>query len=141
MRQSIHSVVYGTVAHVIVAGEPSVPLPAELRYDSSDPYAVCLSLGAPLSTPVDWLFARGLLAAGLHIPSGTGDVQVIPRHHGHPDRVRIVLRSRADEAAVDVDTSTVRAFLLRTLELVPAGRESIHVDLDGALAGLLEDSE
>ncbi|TQJ56906.1 sporulation and cell division protein SsgA [Streptomyces sp. SLBN-115] len=141
MRQSIPSVAYGTVAQVIVEGKPTVSLPAELRYDSSDPYAVCLSLGAPLTSPIDWLFARGLLAAGLHMPAGTGDVQVVPWHRGHPDCVRIVLRSRADEAAVAVDTSTVRAFLLRTFELVPAGRESVHIDLDRALAGLLEDSE
>ncbi|MFK0110004.1 SsgA family sporulation/cell division regulator [Streptomyces sp. NPDC091217] len=140
-QQAIHSVVYGTKAHVNVEGEPTVSLPAELRYQTADPYAVCLSLGAPLTSPIDWLFARSLLAAGLHLPVGTGDVLVIPRHRGHPDCVRIVLRSRAEQAAVDVDTSVVRAFLLRTFELVPAGEERVHIDLDGAVAGLLEGSE
>ncbi|MFF4623422.1 SsgA family sporulation/cell division regulator [Nonomuraea jabiensis] len=125
----------------MVEGKPSVSLPAELRYDSPDPYAVCPSLGAPLTSPIDWLFARGMLAAGLHMAVGTGDVKVAPHRRGHPDRVRIVLRSGTDEAAVDVDTSTVRAFPLRTLELVPTGTESMHTDLDRALGEFLEDSE
>ncbi|MEU1342172.1 SsgA family sporulation/cell division regulator [Streptomyces sp. NPDC005827] len=132
---------YETMAQVNVSGEPEVSLLAELRYRTTDPYAVCLSLGAPLAPPVDWLFARSLLTEGLHLAVGTGDVRVIPRRRGHPDRVRIVLRSRAQEAAVDVETSVVCAFLLRTLALVPEGEEGVHIDLDRAVADLLEDAE
>ncbi|MFJ9558622.1 SsgA family sporulation/cell division regulator [Streptomyces fuscichromogenes] len=141
MSKSVHSVVYETMAQVEVRGEPTVSLLAQLRYRTADPYAVCLSLGAPLATPVDWLFARSLLAEGLQFPVGTGDVLVIPRRRGHLDRVRIVLRSRAQEAAVDVDTSVVNAFLARTLALVPQGAEGVHLDLDRAVAELLEDAE
>ncbi|WP_046731784.1 SsgA family sporulation/cell division regulator [Streptomyces humi] len=141
MRKPVRSVVYGTTAQVNVRGEPQVSLPAELRYRTADPYAVCLSLGAPLTGPVDWLFARSLLAAGLRLPAGTGDVRVIPRHRGHPDRVGVVLRVRAQEAAVDIETSVVSAFLMRTLALVPEGTEGLHVDLDRAVAELLEDAE
>ncbi|MFJ9711722.1 SsgA family sporulation/cell division regulator [Streptomyces sp. NPDC101234] len=129
------------MAQVKVRGEPAVSLLAELRYRTTDPYAVCLSLGAPLATPVDWLFARSLLTEGLCLSVGTGDVLVIPRRPGHPDLVRIVLRSRAQEAVVDIDTSVVSAFLLRTLALVPEGEEGLHVDLDRAVAELLEDAE
>ncbi|MEU9343528.1 SsgA family sporulation/cell division regulator [Streptomyces sp. NPDC048278] len=124
-----------------VRGEPAVFLPAELRYRTADPYAVCLSLGAPLTSPVNWLFARSLLATGLRLSAGTGDVLVIPRHRGQQDRVRIVLRSRAQEAAVDMGTSIVRAFLLRTFALVPEGSEGAHMDLDRTVAELLEGAE
>lgn len=141
MRQSIHSVVYGTTAYVNVKGEPTVSLPAELRYETADPYAVCLSLGTPFTNPLNWVFARSLLATGLHLAAGAGDVLVIPRRRAHPHRVRVVLRSRTDEAAVDLAAHVVSAFLDRTLKLVPVGQESGHVDLDRAVAALLEDAE
>ncbi|MFG2959466.1 SsgA family sporulation/cell division regulator [Streptomyces sp. NPDC048291] len=141
MRKSIHSVVYETMAQVKVRGEPTVSLLAELRYRTADPYAVCLSLGVPLATPIDWFFARSLLTEGLHLSVGTGDVLVIPRRRGHPACVRIVLRARAQEAAVDIEMSAVSAFLLRTLTLVPEGKEGAHVDLDRTVADLLEEAE
>jgi hypothetical protein len=56
---------------------PNQPIPAQLRYVASDPYAVALLLGDP-ARPTEWIFARELLQEGLSEPSGDGDVRVWP---------------------------------------------------------------
>ncbi|MER7569091.1 SsgA family sporulation/cell division regulator [Streptomyces sp. NPDC097941] len=121
---------------VSVPAELPAPLPAELHYDMTDPYAVRLSIGAPTARPVDWMFARSLLTEGLQRPTGTGDVLVIPLHRCRPGSVRIVLRSAAGHALVDIAAAAIDAFLRRTVSLVPPGTESRHIDMDRALAEL-----
>ncbi|KUN03602.1 sporulation and cell division protein SsgA [Streptomyces yokosukanensis] len=113
-----------------MADDPPVPLPAELRYTAADPYAVCLSLGAHSAVPVDWVFARSLLADGVRRPTGSGDVVVIPGPRCHPDTVRVLLRTRNGAAVLDVATRDVSAFLHRADALVPPGTEQRHIDLD-----------
>ncbi|MER6416784.1 SsgA family sporulation/cell division regulator [Streptomyces humidus] len=120
--------------HISFPDGLSAPLPAELHYDTTDPYAVRLSLGAPLDRPVDWVFARSLLSEGLRRPTGSGDVLVIPRHRRHRYSVRIVLRSPAGAALIDIAESEVASFLWRTVSLVPPGTENLHIDIDRALA-------
>ncbi|MGW5662649.1 SsgA family sporulation/cell division regulator [Streptomyces sp. NPDC003758] len=129
------------VVHVVVAGEPPVPLPAELRYDTTDPYAVCLSLRGASTGTVDWVFARSLLAEGLSRPAGVGDVLVMPRYEGRRHSVRIVVRSTAGAAALDLAASAVAAFLARTDRIVPPGAEGLHIDLDRVVADLMAGSE
>ncbi|MFI0714508.1 SsgA family sporulation/cell division regulator [Streptomyces inhibens] len=124
--------------HVSVPDKLPAPLPAELHYDMTDPYAVRLSIGAPAARPVDWVFARSLLTEGLHRPAGTGDVLVIPRHRCRPGSVRIVLRSAVGHALVDIAVSAVDAFLRQTVSLVPPGTESRHIDMDRTLAELTD---
>ncbi|WP_406433429.1 SsgA family sporulation/cell division regulator [Streptomyces sp. NBC_01589] len=132
------SVIHEVVAHIAVAGEPPVPLPAELRYDRSDPYAVCLSIGTTSMGTVDWVFARSLLSEGMSRPVGAGDVLVMPRH-GHS--VRIVVRSRAGAAVLDIAAAVVTAFLERASRVVPPGTEGLHIDLDRVVAELMAGSE
>ncbi|WP_353963718.1 SsgA family sporulation/cell division regulator [Streptomyces atratus] len=64
-------------------------------------------------------FARSLLAEGLHLPTGTRDVMVIPRRRCLPDSVRIVLKSTAGAALVDIAASTVGAAVAAALRLGP----------------------
>ncbi|MDX3242593.1 SsgA family sporulation/cell division regulator [Streptomyces sp. ME18-1-4] len=134
-------VAHEVVTYVIVADEPPVSLPAELRYDSADPYAVCLSLGGTSTGTVDWVFARSLLSEGLRRPAGAGDVLVTPPHHCHRHSVRIVLRSRGGIAVLDIATTSVVAFLKRTDMLVRPGTEGLHIDLDRVVAELMAGSE
>ncbi|WP_171118139.1 MULTISPECIES: SsgA family sporulation/cell division regulator [Streptomyces] len=135
------SVTHDVVVHVAVAGQPPASLPAELRYDRTDPYAVCLSLGATSTGTVDWVFARSLLSEGLHKPVGVGDVLVIPRHRCHRYSVRVVVRSTAGAALLDISAPAVTAFLRQTDLLVPPGTEGLHVDLDRVIAELMAGSE
>ncbi|OYP13386.1 sporulation and cell division protein SsgA [Streptomyces sp. FBKL.4005] len=119
-----------TSVRVSVSGELPVPLPAELRYSAADPYAVRLSLGAPAAPPVDWVFARSLLAQGLSRPTGSGDVVVFPERRYRPDAIRILLRTRAGAALLEVSGTVVTAFLQRAHAVVPPGTEHRHIDLD-----------
>lgn len=138
-------VVHEVVVHVSVADadadEPPVPLPAELRYDSADPYAVCLSVGSVSTGTVDWVFARSLLAEGLVRPAGVGDVLLVPWHPRRPTAVRVVVRSAAGAAALDLAASAAGAFLERTDEVVPPGTEGLHIDLERVVAELVAGSE
>ncbi|MGW0998836.1 SsgA family sporulation/cell division regulator [Streptomyces sp. NPDC002520] len=126
---------------VTVDGEVPVRLPAELRYAATDPYAVCLSLGAPSAPSVDWVFARSLLSDGCRRPTGTGNVVVFPRHGCHPDSLRILLRTRHGAAVLEVDAAVVAVFLHRTDALVPPGTEHHHIDLDDIVERLTAGSE
>lgn len=68
---------------LVVSSESSLPVPAGLRYDTADPYAVHATFHTGAEETVEWVFARDLLAEGLHRPTGTGDVRVWPsRSHG-----------------------------------------------------------
>jgi hypothetical protein len=136
MRQPLTSAMCAVTVQVSVPEELPVPLPAELHYDMTDPYAVRLSLGAPARSPVNWVFARVLLAEGLRRPTGLGDVLVFPRHRCRPHFMRIVLRSAAGAALVEIAVSEVATFLCQTFMLVPSGTESLHIDLDRTVAEL-----
>lgn len=131
------SVVYKLLVHVSVVGEPSVMLPAQLRYDRTDPYAVCLSIGAAPTGPVDWVFARSLLYEGLRNPAGIGDVLVIPQRREHGPSVRIVVRSDTGFAILEIAASKVTAFLQQTDRIVPPGREGLHLDVDRVVSELM----
>jgi hypothetical protein len=134
-------IVFRTSIRVTVADELPIPLPAELRYSAADPYAVRLSLGAPSAPSVDWVFARSLLAQGLRRPTGSGDVAVFPRRQCHPDVIRILLRTRAGAALLEVAGAAVSAFLHHTEALVPPGTEHHRIDLDRVVAQLTAGSE
>ncbi|MGW1463273.1 SsgA family sporulation/cell division regulator [Streptomyces sp. NPDC002308] len=135
------SVAHEVVAHVHVADEPPVSLPAELRYERSDPYAVSLALGTMSTSTVDWVFARSLLSEGTVRPAGTGSILVSPRRGCPGDVVRIVVRSPAGSAVMDIAAPAVTAFLERSARVVPPGEEGRHLDLDRLVTELLADGE
>src|ERR1700726_4691432 len=55
-----------------------VPLVASMYYSGTDPYAVRMAFHVGTDEPVEWIFARALLAAGIKGRQGEGDVQVWP---------------------------------------------------------------
>ncbi|WP_328625473.1 SsgA family sporulation/cell division regulator [Streptomyces sp. NBC_00353] len=70
-----------------------------------------------------------------------GDVLVFPRRRFRLHTMRIVLRSTGGEALVDIAVSDVATFLCQTFMLVPLGAESLHIDLDRAVAALTSRGE
>ncbi|MGW1599197.1 SsgA family sporulation/cell division regulator [Streptomyces sp. NPDC002343] len=138
MDQRVSTVTCEVTAHVSVAKGSPVPLPAELGYGITDPYAVRLSLGSSTCRPVTWFFARDLLSGGLGHATGRGDVRVIPGYGRQSGSLRVVLSNSAGTAVVELAAREVAAFLRRTFTLVPAGTESVHLDIDGAIAELIE---
>ncbi|MFI6155138.1 SsgA family sporulation/cell division regulator [Kitasatospora sp. NPDC051170] len=116
---------------------PAVCVEAQLRFDASLPYAVCLafpSLDGPDEGEIRWFFGRDLLNEGRHAPAGCGDVTVSPGPRG---RVLVTLRGGEERAVISVPSDAVTAFLLDSFDLVPAGREGEYLDVDAVVERIL----
>ena len=78
---------------LVVPEHGGVPLMASLRYRGDDPYAIRMSFHVGMDDPVEWLFARDLLAVGTQSPVGEGDVRVWPSPTHDEDVLNISLSS------------------------------------------------
>ena len=108
-----------------------------LRYTDAEPYAVTLVFrGDGLAgSPIEWIFARDLLATGVLAASGDGDVRVWPA-----DTTSLIffeLRSPSGQAVFAADKRQVERFLAETERIVPTGAEPAAIEMDHHLATLL----
>ena len=125
---------------LVVPEHGGVPLTASLAYRDDDPYAIRMSFHVGMDDPVEWLFARDLLAVGMQTPAGDGDVRVWPsRSHGQ-GVVCIALSSPEGEALLEAPARALESFLKRTDAAVPPGTEHRHFDLDTELSHILAES-
>ena len=125
---------------LVVPEGSSLPVKASLRYEPEDPYAVHVVFHAGSSEAtgeVSWSFARQLLADGMSEPTGIGDVRVWPWQAANGPSVALALSSPDGHALFEVPRLALGDFLGRTYRQVPEGAESLHLDIDGALAALL----
>jgi hypothetical protein len=122
---------------LVVADADAVPLPVSLRYNTTDPYAVRAVFSGD-GMEVEWVFARELLRSGLTAPIGDGDVHVWPSWGTGRELLMISLTSPDGQAVLEAAAEDVRTFLDRTTAVVPDGQESTHLDMDAALARLLD---
>jgi hypothetical protein len=121
-------------------------------YSGSDPYAVRMAFHVGTDEPVEWIFARDLLAAGIESRQGEGDVHVWPSSGsgslsadlGLPGSaepgekvLNIELSSPFGQAHFEAPAQAMAAFLRRTYQIVPAGQESGHIDIEAELNDLL----
>ncbi|GAA2881222.1 SsgA family sporulation/cell division regulator [Streptomyces mexicanus] len=125
--------------HLVVPQDSAVPLWMTLRYESADPYALRAVFRISEENTVEWVFARELLAEGLHQPAGEGDIHVWPTLEPPRKAVRIALASHAGTALIEAPARQVAAFLRRTDAAVPPGTEHEHLDMDGELALIFAD--
>ncbi len=102
--------------------------------------------------PVEWIFARDLLAAGIESPQGEGDVKVWPSAQScaEAEDLDVIGTADADYAVLNIELSSpfgeahfeapaqaMSAFLRRTYSIVPAGQETSYIDLETELNDLL----
>jgi len=140
---------------LVVPQQTIVPLVASLYYSGSDPYAVRMAFHVGTDEPVEWIFARDLLAAGIESRQGEGDVQVWPSpiscaETGDPGVVKpsetggkilnIELSSPFGQAHFEAPAQAMSAFLRRTYQIVPAGKESSYIDIETELNDLLRNA-
>jgi hypothetical protein len=143
---------------LVVPQQTIVPLVASMYYSGSDPYAVRMAFHVGTDEPVEWIFARDLLAAGIESRQGNGDVQVWPSlvsvaETGDLDPIdaaeltetrgkvlNIELSSPFGQAHFEAPAEAMSAFLRRTYQIVPAGQESRHIDIETELNELLRDA-
>ncbi|MFJ1896595.1 MULTISPECIES: SsgA family sporulation/cell division regulator [unclassified Streptomyces] len=123
----------------MVASAPRMEtLPALLSYDRTDPFAIRMAFPAPATlegTEVSWEFSRELLAEGMDVPAGLGDVRIRPFGY---DRTVLEFHAPEGVAMVHVRTAELRRFLRRVQQLVPVGAEHRFLDLDRSLTDLLD---
>lgn len=116
---------------------PGAVLEVELGYAETDPYAVTISFG-DVNGGIVWTFARDLLLEGLAQPVGDGDVAIWPAVGQFGGAcVMVEFRSPDGELLVETSSRGITQFVNRTLELVPRGAESRHLDMDSLIDHLL----
>jgi len=123
-----------------------------MYYSGSDPYAVRMAFHVGTDEPVEWIFARDLLAAGIESRQGDGDVQVWPSSASCAETdgldvtrpaetggkvLNIELSSPFGQAHFEAPARAMSAFLHRTYQIVPAGKESSYIDIETELNDLL----
>lgn len=115
----------------------SVRVPTTFGYRADDPYAVALVFHSG-SGDVEWVVSRALLLQGLAAPCGDGDIKVYPGVDKE-DRPATMLDFCSPDGRLiaQADSLALQAFLASTFELVPAGSESDHIDMDVLIASLL----
>jgi hypothetical protein len=111
-----------------------VPLVASVYYTRNDPYAVRVAFHNGTGHPVEWIFARDLLAGGLMAAEGIGDVRLWPSS----GILNIEISSPDGHAHVQAPAVAISRFLERTYRVLPAGEETSAVDVDAELDALLQ---
>lgn len=125
---------------VVPQEQAIVPLMATLSYSKDDPYAVRLDLNVGMDEPITWVFGRDLLADGTKSEQGEGDVRIWPSPdaEGYGEIVlNVALSSPHGAANFEAPIREVSSFLSLTYGIVPAGKESAHVDVDAELTEIL----
>jgi hypothetical protein len=122
---------------LVVPEHGAVPLVASLDYCADDPYAIKMAFHVGTDEPVEWIFARELLATGLETAAGEGDVRVWPDEPADADILNIALSSPFGEAHFEAPLNATAEFLRSTYGIIPAGAESGYVDVDSELEELL----
>ncbi len=126
---------------LVVPQQTIVPLMASLFYSREDPYAIRIAFHVGLDEPVEWIFARDLLAMGIEDREGLGDVQVWPSagtEGGEPGSVlNLELSSPFGQAHFEAPVKDVADFLRKTYQIVAVGEEGDHVDVEAELNDLL----
>ena len=122
---------------LVVPEHGAVPLVASMCYSADDPFAIRMAFHVGADEPVEWIFARELLSAGLHGPAGEGDVQVWPSDDAGLEVLNLALSSPFGEAHFEAPRVATAGFLRRTYEMIARGREGEFLDLDTELDDLL----
>jgi hypothetical protein len=102
-----------------------------LAYRMADPYAVALTIRQGPGAGTTWLFGRELLTHGLDQPVGDGDVVVAPGPNPARDALLVGVRNETADAVVELSRRSLARFLRRTYGLIPVGRETDFLAIDG----------
>ncbi len=122
---------------LLVPEHGAVPLVASLHYSADDPYAIRMAFHVGADEPVEWIFARELLTAGMETHAGQADVRVWPSQDPDSALLTLALSSPFGEAHLEAPRTAAAAFLARTFEMIAAGAESEFLDVDDELDDLL----
>ncbi|GAA1952620.1 SsgA family sporulation/cell division regulator [Amycolatopsis minnesotensis] len=111
----------------------TAPVLSRLSFLASEPFAVTIAFRSERGRWIEWVFARDLLVTGLTEPSGIGDVRVRPDLALDEDLIALEIESPDGYALVEMELADLESFVANTLELVPAGAESEHFDVEALI--------
>jgi hypothetical protein len=114
-------------ARVLLPCDESVAARVELRYISTDPFAVQMTISVRGIDPCTWMFGRELLDDGLRRTSGVGAVTIEPCPQAATTLLHVTLRDAVISAVLELHSAVVDEFLSRTYETVPRGREGLFL--------------
>ena len=123
-----------TTFTLLVAGVAPTLIDAELQYSPDDPYAVAVQFHTRQGG-VEWMFSRDLLADGLLLPSGDGDIVVRPDPDDE-ERVLLELNAPSGFAVLSAAVDEVLEFLELSFDMVMPGEEHLWIDFERELAKL-----
>ncbi|MEU0434025.1 SsgA family sporulation/cell division regulator [Streptomyces sp. NPDC006290] len=98
----------------------TLPVRARFSYDRTQPLKVRVEFSNDIGGAVTWVLSRDLLMAGLHRPTGDGDVWIWPpcqRQGG--DNLWLLLQGDTGAALLECRIAPLRAWLAETLRSVP----------------------
>jgi hypothetical protein len=108
-----------------------------LGYRRQDPFAVTMTFLTG-DGDLTWTFGRELLARGVSVPTGEGDVRISPTVAADGRAtITVELSSPDGHLALTARSEDVHDFLNRAHAIVPAGQESDHLDVDRLIAQVL----
>ena len=121
----------------IVEPDGTAPVDVLLAYDTKDPYALTMELEIRDSShPSTWVLGRAMVAEGLLVPSGLGNVQITP---ATPEFVLLQLGAPGeDQASLWMSLPEVEEFLENTYDVVPVGEEERWLEVDATLHRILD---
>lgn len=125
---------------LMIVGDYGVPVPADFHYGAHEPYSVTVRFHTAEET-VQWVFARELLKKGTDSPVGDGDITCWPATINGRRVVCMALRSPTGQALLQAPAGEISAFLDRTYDVIPAGTEGEHLDLDGLILDILDGTD
>ncbi|MET0134998.1 MAG: SsgA family sporulation/cell division regulator [Kibdelosporangium sp.] len=135
MTREDHTEVTATVQFDLVSAHP-VPVDVELRYDTRDPFAVYALFEPEGARAVQWILSRDLLADGLIVRSGQGDVRVWPA----PDDAELMIIdfvTPKGQARFEAVAQDMADFLDSTYEVVLPGDENNWFDFDDEIQRMI----
>lgn len=136
MPDSCH---YAVTASLHLPGGGRLPIPVWLTYSPQDCLAVRMTfgLGSGGSHDATWIFGWELLARGLDVPAGLGDVRVAPAV-GSASWLQLRLGAEGAQACVDLDAEGVRRFLAVVRPRAARDARLVADALDAELSRIVE---
>jgi hypothetical protein len=123
-------------ARLLQGGNRSVAARIHLRYRSTDPYAVEMTIRVRDQQPITWMFGRELLDNGLRQHSGVGDVTITPCPQAPTALLHVKLRDHIGSADLEIRAEPIAEFLRLTYLHVPTGTEGLFVLIEDDVSAL-----
>ncbi|PWV82415.1 Streptomyces sporulation and cell division protein, SsgA [Prauserella marina] len=114
----------------------STPVLSRLSYTTADPFTIAIAFRIDAGEWIEWEFARDLLIEGLDEPTGIGDIRIRPDLSPDEEVLVFELESPDGYAVVEIKRKEVELFVDATMDFVPQGTESAHLDIDAVIADL-----